>query len=85
VYSAAIGAAIGWFLTGPTAHRMRRLAATIGVFVLMVILHSWSNWTDNEGQAIMYVLTMGVGLLVLIATFRFVRAQDPNAGATRDA
>jgi RsiW-degrading membrane proteinase PrsW (M82 family) len=85
VYSGAIGAAIGWFLTGPTSGRARRLLATIGVFILMVVLHSWSNWTAHEGQGIMYVLTMGVGLLVLILTLRFARSHSPATAAIPEA
>jgi RsiW-degrading membrane proteinase PrsW (M82 family) len=71
VYSGAIGAAIGWQLAGPSTGRWRRLVVTAGVFVLMVVLHSWSNWTAHEGEAILYVVTMGVGLAVLIVTARF--------------
>jgi RsiW-degrading membrane proteinase PrsW (M82 family) len=83
VYSGAIGAAIGWQLAGPTTGRWRRLAVTVGVFVLMVVLHSWSNWTAHEGEAILYVVSMGVGLVVLIVTARFAlsgsrMASDPT-------
>jgi RsiW-degrading membrane proteinase PrsW (M82 family) len=78
VYSAAIGAAIGWLLAGPTTDRWRRLAVTIGVFILMVVLHAWSNWTAHEGEALLYVVTMAVGLVVLIVTARF--ALSPARG-----
>jgi RsiW-degrading membrane proteinase PrsW (M82 family) len=80
VYSGAIGAAIGWLLAGPTTGRGRRLAVTAGVFVLMVVLHSWSNWTAHEGEAILYVVSMGIGLLVLLVTARF--ALSPARAAT---
>jgi hypothetical protein len=43
----------------------------VGVFVLMVVLHSWSNWTAHEGDGLLYLVTMGVGLAVLIVTARF--------------
>jgi hypothetical protein len=33
----------------------------------------------------MYLLTMGVGLIVLVATFRFARSQDPIAEVVPDA
>jgi len=79
VYSAAIGAAIGWLIAGPRDQRLRRLAATIGVFLLMVVLHSWSNWTAHEEEPIMYIVTMAVGLIVLVVTFRFARSQEPTA------
>ena len=85
VYSAAIGAAIGWLIAGPRDQRLRRLGATIGVFVVMVLLHSWSNWTAREEEGIMYLLTMGVGLIVLLATLRFARSQDPTAEVMPDA
>jgi hypothetical protein len=71
VYSAAIGAAIGWLLAGPTTDRWRRLAVTVGVFVLMIVLHSWSNWTAHQGEGVLYVVSMGLGLVVLIVTARF--------------
>jgi RsiW-degrading membrane proteinase PrsW (M82 family) len=71
VYSGAIGAAIGWQLAGPTTGRWRRLGVTVGVFILMVALHALGNWSAHEGEAILYVVTMGVGLLVLIVTARF--------------
>jgi RsiW-degrading membrane proteinase PrsW (M82 family) len=70
-YSGAIGAAIGWLLVGPASDRPRRLGVAAGVFVLMVVLHSWSNWASHEQEVIMYLLTMGVGFAVLIVTARF--------------
>jgi RsiW-degrading membrane proteinase PrsW (M82 family) len=70
-YSGAIGAAIGWLLIGPASDRRRRFGVTAGVFVLMVVLHSWSNWASHEQEVIMYLLTMGVGLAVLVVTTRF--------------
>jgi RsiW-degrading membrane proteinase PrsW (M82 family) len=70
-YSGAIGAAIGWLLVGPASDRRRRLSVTAGVFVLMVVLHSWSNWAAHEQEVILYLLTMGIGLAVLIVTARF--------------
>jgi RsiW-degrading membrane proteinase PrsW (M82 family) len=82
VYSGAIGAAIGWLLSGPTTGRWRRLALTIGVFILMVVLHSWSNWTAHEGEAILYVVSMGVGLVVLIVTARFALSPTRTASAS---
>jgi RsiW-degrading membrane proteinase PrsW (M82 family) len=80
VYSGAIGAAIGWLLAGPTTGRWRRLAVTVGVFVLMVVLHSWSNWTAHQGDGLLYLVSMGVGLVVLIVTARF--ALSPARTAT---
>jgi protease PrsW len=71
VYSGAIGAAIGWQLAGPTTGRWRRLAVTVGVFILMVALHALGNWSAHEGEAILYVATMGIGLVVLVVTARF--------------
>ncbi|MDH4141397.1 MAG: PrsW family intramembrane metalloprotease [Chloroflexota bacterium] len=82
VYSGAIGAAIGWLLAGPTIGRWRRLAVTVGVFVLMVVLHSWSNWTAHEGEGVLYLVTMGVGLLVLIVTARFALSPTRTASAS---
>jgi hypothetical protein len=81
VYSGAIGAAIGWFLAGPTSGRWQRLAVTVGVFILMVVLHSWSNWTAHEGEGFMYLATMGVGLVVLIVTARFALSPSRMAAA----
>jgi RsiW-degrading membrane proteinase PrsW (M82 family) len=75
-YSGAIGAAIGWLLIGPVADRRRRFGVTVGVFVLMVMLHSWSNWASHEQEVITYLLTMGVGLAVLIVTARFALARS---------
>jgi RsiW-degrading membrane proteinase PrsW (M82 family) len=82
VYSGAIGAAIGWLLAGPSTGRWRRLAVTVGVFVLMVVLHSWSNWTAHEGDGLLYVVTMGVGLAVLIVTARFALSRTRTASAS---
>lgn len=79
VYSGAIGAAIGWLLAGPTTGRGRRLAVTAGVFLLMVALHSWSNWTTHEGEGLLYLVTMGAGLVVLIVTARFALSPTRTA------
>jgi protease PrsW len=84
-YSGAIGAAIGWLLIGPVADRRRRLGVTIGVFVLMVLLHSWSNWASHEQEVLMYLLTMGVGLAVLIVTARFALSRSRLAPEPPDA
>jgi len=85
VFSGAIGAAIGWTLTAPRSDRLRRIAMTVGVFILMLGLHSWSNWTALEGQGIMYILTMTVGLVVLIFTMRFARSHSPTTDDTPEA
>jgi len=73
--AAALGAA------APTlvADRRRRLGVTVGVFVLMVLLHSWSNRTAHEGELVMYLLTMVVGLAVLIVTARFALSRSRMA------
>jgi RsiW-degrading membrane proteinase PrsW (M82 family) len=84
-YSGAIGAAIGWLLVGPASDRRRRLGVTAGVFVLMVMLHSWSNWASHEQEVIMYLLTMGVGLAVLIVTARFALARSQTTPGPPDA
>jgi RsiW-degrading membrane proteinase PrsW (M82 family) len=76
VWSGAIGAAIGWLLAGPATGRWRRLVVTAGVFVLMVVLHSWANWTSHEEEGFLHLVTMGVSLVVLIVTYRF--ALSPN-------
>jgi RsiW-degrading membrane proteinase PrsW (M82 family) len=76
VYSATIGAAIGWLLAGPTTDRWRRLAVTIGVLIGMVVLHSWSNWTSHQGEGGLYVVSMVLGLVVLIVTARFALSAD---------
>jgi RsiW-degrading membrane proteinase PrsW (M82 family) len=84
VYSGAIGAAIGWQLAGPTTGRWRRLAVTVGVFILMVALHALGNWSAHEGEAILYVVTMGVGLVVLIVTARFALSPARTASVHQD-
>jgi RsiW-degrading membrane proteinase PrsW (M82 family) len=81
-YSGAIGAAIGWLLVGPASDRPRRLGVAAGVFVLMVVLHSWSNWASHEQEVIMYLLTMGVGFAVLIVTARFALSRKHEAPDT---
>jgi RsiW-degrading membrane proteinase PrsW (M82 family) len=84
VYSGAIGTAIGWQLAGPTTGRWRRLAVTVGVFILIVALHASGNWSAHEGEAILYVVTMGVGLVVLIVTARFALSPARTVSVHQD-
>jgi RsiW-degrading membrane proteinase PrsW (M82 family) len=67
VYSAVIGAAIGWALTS-AAGPVRRLGVVVLAFVLMVGLHSWSNWTSHQGEGGLYLVSMGLGLAALVVT-----------------
>lgn len=85
VFSGAIGAAIGWTLTAPRSDRLRRIALTVGVFILMVGLHSWSNWTALEGKGILHIVTIGVSLGVLIVTMRFARSHSPTTDDASNA
>ncbi len=70
VYSGLIGAAVGWLIIGGPEHRARRLATLASAFVLMVGLHSWSNWAADAHAAVVYVITMVVGLVALVVVAR---------------
>jgi len=80
VYSGVIGAAIGWALTS-SASRPRRFAIAALAFVLMVVLHSWSNWTSHMGEGGLYLVSMALGLLALGVTAWLARRADPVQAA----
>jgi RsiW-degrading membrane proteinase PrsW (M82 family) len=82
VYSGVIGAAIGWALTS-TAGTGRRLGVAVLAIVLMVVLHSWSNWTSHLGEGGLYLVSMGLGLAALVVTAWLAsRATAPADPAT---
>lgn len=76
VYSGVIGAAIGWALTS-TAGTLRRVGVVAVAIVLMVVLHSWSNWTSHLGEGGLYVVSMGLGLAALAVTAWLARRVSP--------
>jgi len=77
VYSGVIGAAIGWALTASTGP-LRRILVVVGAFVLMVALHSWSNWTSHVGEGGLYLVSMGLGLVALLVTAWLARRTTPE-------
>jgi protease PrsW len=72
VYSSVIGAAIGWAVVSGPGHLARRVGAVVLAWLLMVGLHSWSNWTTTADAALLYLATMAVGLAVFIVAYRAV-------------
>lgn len=76
VYSGVIGAAIGWFIYAGPPHRVRRLGVVAGVWILMVALHSWSNWTSHAESGLGYIGTMTIGLVTLIVVTRRVLPRE---------
>jgi RsiW-degrading membrane proteinase PrsW (M82 family) len=83
-YSGAIGAAIGWAAAAAPGARARRAMGAVVVWVLMVSLHMFSNWTTTAQAGVLYLASMGLGLLVLIVAYRWVARQPgpvaPAAG-----
>jgi RsiW-degrading membrane proteinase PrsW (M82 family) len=78
VYSGIIGAAIGWAVVSGPGHRARRVGAVALVWLLMVALHMWSNWTTTAGAGLLYLLTMAVGLAVFVLAYRAVARWRPD-------
>jgi RsiW-degrading membrane proteinase PrsW (M82 family) len=70
VYSGVIGAGIGWLASRGPGKRGRGWVVAIGTFILMVGLHSFSNWTTAIGDTNLYLVSMGMGLLALIVGAR---------------
>ncbi len=72
VFSGVIGAAIGWAVAAGPGRAARRVLGVAAVWLSMVALHMWSNWTTTVQAGLLYVVTMGVGLVVLVLVYRRV-------------
>ncbi len=79
VFSAVIGAAVGWFIATRGQPLGRRTVVLVGAFVAMVGLHMSSNWASQSHQSLMYVALMVAGLVALIAALRWAKAVDAPA------
>ncbi len=79
VFSAVIGAAVGWFISTRGEPVGRRIGLVIGAFLAMVGLHMSSNWASLSHQSLMYIALMVVGLVVLLAAARWAKAVDARA------
>jgi RsiW-degrading membrane proteinase PrsW (M82 family) len=75
VYTAVIGAALGWALAS-TASWVRRSIVAVGAFALMAGLHSWSNWTSRSEDSSLFLVSMGLGLVALIVAWVLAQRSD---------
>jgi protease PrsW len=78
VYSGVIGAALGVLIVSGAGQRARGWAVFVGAFVSMVGLHMLGNWAADQGQALLYLVSMGAGLVVLVLVVRRVHRIDPK-------
>ncbi len=84
VYSGVIGAALGWAIYAGPNHRARRWGVVLGAWLLMVMLHSWSNWTVQAQQTVGFLATMLVGLVVIVVVMRWSRSNGMEQATPAD-
>ena len=76
VFSALIGAAIGWVVAGGRAGRARRVILAIGAGLGALVLHAVGNWTATEGMIGPHLVVSLIGLAVLIVVLRSTRRTE---------
>jgi protease PrsW len=82
VYSGVIGAAVGALVVSRAGAQARAWWLVVAAFAAMVGLHMLGNWAAHEQRALLYVASMGLGLVALVGVVRRVRRVDPPAPLT---